>query len=391
MKITNKKMKNKKRIYLDNASTTKTDKSVLREMIPYFEKKYGNPSSIHSFGQEARIAIDDSREKIANFLNCNPEEVVFTGSATEANNIFIQGILDLHKNSHVITSAIEHDSVLETVKNSGADYTVLSVDKDGFIDPEELKREVKEETVLISIMYANNEIGTIEPIEKISKIIEKLNQKKERRIYFHTDAVQAAGYLDCNIKKLKVDGLTMSGHKIYGPKGIGVLYKKNDIKINPIIFGGGQENGIRSGTYNTPSIVGMAKAVDLIKEKRKKKETEDLRDYLIKEVLKIEDSFLNGPEKERLPNNANFSFRGVEGESIVMFLDQRNISLSTGSACSSRTLEPSHVLRAIGLDNLQAHSSVRVSLGRDTTKKDLDYFIQNIKEAVKKLRKISGR
>ncbi len=380
-----------KKIYLDNASTTPVEKEVLKEMIPYFSEKFGNPSSIHGLGQEAKVAIDKSRKKIANFLGCDSEEVIFTGSATEANNIFIRGVLGSFENPHVITSAIEHDAVLKTVKKSGVDYTVLKVDEDGFVNPEDLKKKIKKETVLVSVMYANNEIGTIEPIKRIGEMIEKENEGRDRKILFHTDAAQAAGYLSCNVDELGVDGLTLSGHKIYGPKGVGVLYKGSSVNMRPIIYGGGQEEGLRSGTYNTPLIVGMAKAVELIKEKNKKEKTEELRDYLIREVLKIKDASLNGPKKSRLPNNTNFSFQGAEGESLVMILDQEGISTSTGSACSSKTLEPSHVLKAIGLKDLQAHSSLRVSLGRKTTKKDLDKFLAVLKEAVERLRKISGR
>ncbi len=380
-----------KKIYLDNASTTPVEEEVLEEMTPYFNQKFGNPSSIHKFGQEARVAIDQSREKVAGFLNCDPKEVVFTGSATEANNIFIQGVIEKHDNPHVITSAIEHDAVLETVKNSKAEVTVLSVDENGFIDLKELEEKIKENTVLVTIMYANNEIGTVQPVKEVVNLIKDKNKERDQRIYFHTDAAQAAGYLNCNLEDLAVDGFTMSGHKIYGPKGVGVLFKKRDVNIDPIIFGGGQEDGIRSGTYNTPLIVGMSKAVELIEGKKKRKETENLRDYLIEEVLKIEEASLNGPKEDRLPNNANFSFEGVEGESIVMILDQENIATSTGSACSSNSLEPSHVLRAIGLGDLAAHSSLRVSVGRETTKKDIDKFLEELKKTIKRLREISGR
>jgi cysteine desulfurase len=380
-----------KKIYLDHASTTPVDDKVLKEMLPYFNEKYGNPSSIHSFGQEALVSIDKSRQKVAEFLSADSKEVIFTGSATEANNIFIQGIIEKFENPHVITCAIEHDAVLETIKNSAAENTILKVDKEGLIDIEQLKKEIKENTVLITIMYANNEIGTIEPIAKIGKLVEELNKDRKQRIYFHTDASQAAGYLDCNVENLKVDGLTVSGHKIYGPKGIGVLYKKEDVKLNPIIFGGGQENGLRSGTYNTPLIVGIGKAVELIDKEKKKEETENLRDCLIEKVLKIEGASLNGPKENRLSNNANFSFKGVEGESIILILDQEGIACSTGSACSSKTLKASHVLIAIGLDNLDAHSSLRVSIGRKTTKKEIDKFLKILPETIKRLREISGR
>ena len=380
-----------KKIYLDNAATTSVAKEVLEEMIPYFSDIYGNSSSIHSFGLEAREAIELSRERVARFLSSKAEEIVFTGSATEANNIFILGVLKGNEKPHVITSAVEHDAVLETVKKSSADFTVLPVDKEGFVSLEDLKREIKEETALVSVMYANNEVGTVQPIKEIGEFLKKENKKRERKILFHTDAVQAVGYLPSNVDELGVDGLTMSGHKIYGPKGIGVLYKRKGVKLKPLFFGGGQEGGLRPGTYNTPLIVGMGKAVELLESETRKKETEKLRDHLIKEVLKIEGSSLNGPKKDRLPNNANLSFSGVEGESLVMLLDQKGIATSTGSACSSKSLEPSHVLRAMGLPDLEAHSSLRVSLGRSTTEDDLEYFLVNLKEVIERLREISGR
>lgn len=378
-------------IYLDNAATTPVAKEVLDEMLPYFSEKYGNSSSLHLLGEEASEAIDLSRESVANFLSCQKEEVLFTGSATEANNIFISGVLKGKDKPHVITSAVEHDAVLETVKRSGADFTVLPVDKEGFVRLEDLKREIKEETVLLSIMYANNEVGTVQPIKEIGEFLKKENEKRERKITFHTDAVQAAGYLPVDVGELGVDGLTISGHKIYGPKGIGVLYKRKGLKIEPIFFGGGQEKGSRPGTLNTPLIVGMGKSVEILKSQNYKKETERLRDHLIKEVLKIKGASLNGPRLERLSNNANFSFSGVEGESLVMLLNQKGIATSTGSACSSKTLEASHVLKAMGLPDLEAHSSLRVSLGRSTDKKDIDKFLVELKEVIKRLRDISGR
>ncbi len=380
-----------KKIYLDNASTTPVDGKVMEAMKPFFEKKFGNPSSLHSFGQEARVVIDRSREKVADYLNCSPKEVIFTGSATEANNIFIKGVAEVNDNPHIITTSIEHDAVLETVKNVTDDYTILDVDEKGLVSLDDLKREIKEETRLVSVMYANNEIGTIQPIKEIGNMIEDLNKDRKERIHLHTDAAQGAGYLSCDVEKLKVDGLTLSGHKIYGPKGVGVLYKKRNVNVKPIMFGGGQEDGIRSGTYNTPLIVGMGKAIELLETEKKKEETEKLRDYLIEKVLEIEGSSLNGSRKKRLPNNANFSFKGVEGESIVMILDQKGIATSTGSACSSKSLKASHVLRAIGLRDLEAHSSLRVSIGRKTTREDVDKFLKVLPDVIERLREISGR
>jgi cysteine desulfurase len=291
----------------------------------------------------------------------------------------------------VITSGIEHDAVLETIKKTGVEFTVLPVDREGLVNLDSLKKAIKKETVLVSVMYANNEVGVIQPVEEIGKLIKEENKEREIKIIFHTDAVQGAGYLSLDVDKLGVDGLTVSGHKIYGPKGVAVLYKRSGISLKPIFFGGGQEDGIRSGTYNTPLIVGMAKAVELIKKENRKEETEKLRDYLIEEVLKIEGASLNGSRKIRLSNNANFSFKGAEGESLVMLLDQKGVATSTGSACSSHNLEPSHVLRALGLEDLEAHSSLRVSLGRYTEKKDIDYFLDSLKGVIIRLREISGR
>lgn len=380
-----------KKIYLDNAATTPVAKEVIEEMLPYFDEKYGNSSSIHSFGRETSEAIDISRQRMANFFSCKEEEIYFTGSATEANNIFIQGVLKGKENPHVITSAIEHDAVLETVKKLGVDFTVLPVDREGLVNLDSLKKAIKNETVLVSVMYANNEVGSIQPIEEIGKLIKKENKERERRIIFHTDAVQAAGYLSLDVDRLGVDGLTVSGHKVYGPKGVAVLYKRARTVLKPIFFGGGQEEGVRPGTYNTPLIVGIGKAFELIEKENKKQETEKLRDYLIREVLKIEGSSLNGSRKFRLSNNANFSFKGAEGESLVMLLDQKGVATSTGSACSSNSLEASHVLKALGLEDLEAHSSLRVSLGRDTDKNDIDYFLDSLKEVIIRLREISGR
>ncbi len=380
-----------KKIYLDNAATTPVAREVLEEMLPYFADMYGNSSSIHSFGLEAREVIELSRERVASFLSSKSEEIIFTGSATEANNIFILGALKGDEKAHVITSAVEHDAVLETVKNSGADFTVLPVDREGRVSLEDLKNEIKVETALVSVMYANNEVGTVQLIKEIGEYLKKENKKRTRKILFHTDAVQAVGYLPANVEDLGVDGLTMSGHKIYGPKGVGLLYKRKDLKLAPILFGGGQEGGLRPGTYNTPLIVGMGKAVELLESETRKEKTEKLRDHLIEEVLKIKGASLNGPRTERLSNNANFSFSGVEGESLVMLLDRKGIATSTGSACSSKSLEPSHVLRAMGLPDLEAHSSLRVSLGRSTTEDDLEYFLVNLKEAIERLREISGR
>jgi len=382
-----------KEVYLDYAASTPLDEGVLEKMRPFFTKKYANPSSIHKMGRDASLAIGEAREKVASFLSASPEEVIFTGSATQANNGAILGYLRGIKNPHIITTKIEHEAVLlpsKKIEEEGGEVTFLKVDKKGRIDLEELRESIKENTAMVSIMYASNEVGVIEPIEKVGEIIEEINKKRERKIVFHTDAVQAAGYLNCNVKDLKVDLLTLSGHKIYGPKGVGVLFKKEGLNLSPLFFGGGQEKGISPGTYNTPLIVGMGEAVSLLKNK-KGKETEKLRDYLIEGVLKIEGASLNGPMEKRLPNNANFSFKGVEGESLVLGLDSKGVAVSTGSACSSHSLKPSHVLMAMGLSREEAHSSLRVSIGRMTTKEEIDYFLEVLPGTIKRLREISGK
>jgi len=399
-----------KKVYLDYAATTPVDKKVLDKMLPYLKEKYGNPSSIHQWGQEAAQAIEIGREKVAKFLNCRPLEIVFTGSASESDNLAIRGLikaLSVRKRAgeevHIITTQIEHKAVLETCKDlalNGQDgrrvnITYLPVGQDGFINLDDLKAEIIPETDLISIMYANNEMGAVQPIKKIGQLIAKINKNKEHRIYFHTDAVQAANWLKCNVNDLGVDLLTLSGHKIYGPKGVGVLYIREGTPIYSLITGGDHEWGLRAGTENVAGIVGIGFALEQIKKQgtRNKKQTERLRDRVVKEVLKIPGSKLNGPVKkeDRLPNIANFSFKGVEGEGLVISLDQEGIAVSTGSACTSRELRPSHVLMAMGLSELEAHSSLRISLGKHTTVQEIDYFLKVLPKVIERLRKISGR
>jgi cysteine desulfurase len=390
-----------KKIYLDYAATTPVDEEVLREMMPYFSDKFGNPSSIHTFGQEAMEGVDKARQQVADFLGCSASEIIFTSGATESNNMAIKGIIKASqiKNPHIITSSIEHHCVLNSgkvVQKEGSETTFLKVDKDGLINPEDVKKSIKENTILVSIMYANNEVGTIEPIAEIGKTIKEINIEREKsklpKIYFHTDAVQAANYFDCDVNKLCVDLLSLSGHKIYGPKGVGILYIRRGTKIKSIQQGGEQEYNLRAGTHNVPGIVGMGKAVSLILIHRKKmEEIKKLRDHLIDEVLKnIPNTKLNGSRKFRLPHNANFSFIGVEGESILMLLDQEGIAVSTGSACSSASLEPSHVLSAMGIPPEIAHASVRFTLGKDTTKEEIDFVLKVLVEKIKRLREISG-
>jgi len=381
----------KQKTYLDYAATTPLDSRVLKTMLPYLKDKYGNPSSIHSFGQEAVQAVDKARIQVAKFLNCKPSEIVFTGSASESDNLAIRGLVK--KGDHLITTKIEHKAVLETCKDlesKGIKVTYLSVNKEGLIDIKDLEKSITPKTKLVSIMYANNETGVVQPIKRI------------KNIYFHTDAVQAANWFKLDVNDLGVDLLTLSGHKIYGPKGVGLLYIREGTPIKPIITGGDHEWGLRAGTENVAGIVGIGEAVNQIKTFRTGQtipsltnieHIERLRSKLIKEVLKISGSKLNGPIKKenRLPNIANFSWNGVEGEGLVIALDQEGIAVSTGSACTSRELRPSHVLMAMGLPELEAHSSLRVSLGKYTTNQEIDYFLKALPKVIKRLRKISGR
>jgi cysteine desulfurase len=385
-----------KTIYLDNSATTPVRKEVLNEALPYFSKIYGNPSSFHFTGLVAKQAINKSRKTISKILNCNENEIIFTGSGTESINLAIKGIAfrELLKNKgiakgHFITQKTEHDAVLESfkwIRKLGFDVSYINVDKNGLVNLNELKQTIRKDTLLVSIMYANNEVGTIQPLQQISKICHSQNT------LFHTDACQGAEYLNLNVKKLGVDMLTLNGSKIYAFKGSGLLYLKNGIKIEPLIHGGGHENKMRAGTENTPAIIAMAKALKLA-EKEKKKESNRLKilqNYMIKKIQKeIPKTKLNGHPTKRLPNNINFSFYGIEGESLLLMLNEKGIHVSTGSACSSQSLDPSHVLMAMGLDHGLAHSSTRFSLGKYTTKKDIDYTIKELTKIVTKLRKIS--
>ena len=392
LKFTELKMIKTKKTYLDYAATTPVDPRVLKAMFPYFTKKFGNSVSLHSFGEEAKKALEKTRLTIAKALNArNKDEIIFTSSATESNNLAIKGIAfaNQNKGKHIIISSIEHSCVLnsaEWLEKQGFKITKIKVNKYGVIDPKEIEKAIKKDTILISIIHSNNEIGTIEPIEKIGKICEK------KKIYFHTDAVQSFGKMLLDVKKMKVDLLTASSHKIYGPKGAALLYIKKGTKIEPLIHGGGHEFGLRASTVNIPAIVGFGKAIEIC-EKEMKKESKrqiKLRDKLIKGVLeKISDSHLNGHPKKRLSNNANFWFSYVEGESIIMDLNSYGIASSTGSACSSEKLEPSHVLLACGLQPEQAHGSLRLTIGRWTKEQDIDYLLQVLSKTIKKLRKIS--
>lgn len=399
-----------KKIYLDYAATTPVDAKVLEKMLPYFSQNFGNAMSVHGFGQEALEAVDDARAKAALFFRSNTSEIVFTSGATESNNLVVKGSLrsyysiarKLNEKPHIITTKFEHHCVLDACKfaekDGLAEVTFVSPNKEGLISVKDIKNAIKDNTILISVMYVNNEIGTVQPIIEIGKLLKEINagraEKKLPRISFHTDATQAINYFDCNVNELGVDLLSMSAHKIYGPKGIGLLYVKKGTPIKRVQDGGDQEFKLRAGTHNVPGIVGLGEAINMIKTpatEKKIKEIIELRDYLIKRVLKeIPKSYLNGSAEKRSPNNANFRFDDVEGEGLILSLDLDGIAASTGSACSSGALDPSHVLLSLGLKHEQAHGSLRLTIGKYTTKKELDIVIDKIKEVVKRLRKISG-
>jgi cysteine desulfurase len=386
-----------KQIYLDHAATTYLDPRVKRAMEPFWDKEFGNPSSFHSVGKRAKEAVDTARAKIAKILESRESEIIFTMGGTESDNLALFGVARaLEKTGkHIVTSKIEHPAVwhaCEKLEKDGWKVSYIKVDRQGIIDLKELEAVITAETVLVSVMYANNEIGTIEPIAEIAKIIRKKRMEfGTKHPYFHTDACQAAGALEINVAKLGIDLMTFNGSKIYGPKGIGALYVKTGTPLQPILFGGGQERGLRSGTENVPAIVGFAKALELAHAEKEKENARliKLRDYLIKNLLKIPKTILNGHSELRLPNNVNISFMDIEGEAMVLYLDSYGIYGSTGSACQSATLEPSHVIRAIGLPYEAAHGSLRLTLGHCTTKADLDYLLKVLPEIVEKLRAIS--
>jgi cysteine desulfurase len=379
-------------VYLDNSATTYVDPEVKRAMEPYFSEYYGNPSSLHKMGLKSRNAIEHARETVAKIINSRPNEIIFTGSGTESINLAIKGVFRANRGrgKHIITTKIEHHAVLESCeyleKNEGADVTYLDVDDHGLVDPKQVERAIRKDTILITIIYANNEIGTIEPIAEIGRIA------KRRGVYFHTDACQAGCYLPLDTKKLNADLMTLNGSKIYGPKGTGMLFVRSGVKLHPIIHGGGQEFGLRSGTENVPGIVGFAKALDISQKKRivESKRLTTLRDKLIKGILKnIPKTMLNGHATKRLPNNVNITFLDLEGESLLLYMNQKGIYASTGSACSSESLDPSHVIMALGLPHEAAHGSIRFSLGRQNTQKDVDYVLKQLPDMVKRLRSLS--
>jgi len=375
--------------YFDNAATTRVKKEVLEEMLPYFGEKYGNPSSLYSIGRASKKAIEEARKRVASLINCKPEEIYFTGCGSESDNTIIKGIAyrNYKKGKHIITSKIEHPAVLHTcqaLEKQGYEITYLKVNKDGFINTEELRNSIRNDTILISIMFANNEIGTIQPVEMISKIAKMYN------IVFHTDAVQACGNVPIDVRRLGIDALSLSGHKLYAPKGIGALYVKSNIEFEKIMDGGHQEKNKRAGTENVAGIVGLGKACELanLHLKEHMQHLKGLRDYFILQVRqKIEDAVLNGSVENRLPGNVNFSFSGVDGEALLLNLDAKGICASAGSACTSGSSAPSHVLASIGLSDELARSSLRVTFGEDNTKEDVDYLVENLYEIVQKLRK----
>ncbi len=396
-----------KRVYLDYSATTPVDRKVLKAMMPFFSEKFGNPLTIHKFGSEASDAIKEARDAVTNFLNCQDKEVIFTSGATESNNFAIKGVLrDYYskekKIPHIITSVIEHNSILDTCikleKEKRIEVTYIPVNSEGIVKVEAIQKAIKKNTIFISVMQVNNEIGTIQPIKEVGRIVgaenEKRAKKNNREIIFHTDATQGINYLNIDVNKLGVHLLSFSGHKIYAPKGVGVLYRKIGTPIKSLFDGGGHEGGLRAGTHNVPGIVGLGEAAKLLKGQDvriKNREIKKLRDYLVKRVLKeIPNSYLNGSKIHRSPSNANFRFDDVEGESLILSLDMEGVAAGTGSACSSGALEPSHVLMALGLKHEQAHGSLRLSLGKYTTKKQIDYTINVLIREIIRLRKISG-
>ncbi len=378
------------KVYMDYAATTTVDPRVLKTMKPYFSEKYGNSVSLHKQGREAKEALEESRKTIAAMMNAKPNELIFMGSTTESTNMALKGIAfaNRKKGKHIVVSSIEHHCVLEPARwleKQGFEITRLPVDNFGFIDLTQLENAIRKDTILVSVMHANNEIGTIEDIEKIGKIC------KEKGVYFHSDAAQSFGKIPIDVKKINIDLLSISSHKMYGPKGVGGLYIKKGTKIEPLLHGGGHEFRKRSSTVNVAGIVGFAEATRIQKKEMASdaKNQTILRDKLINELLNIEDAHLTGHLTKRMPNNASFWFAYIEGESLLMQLDMNGVSASTGSACSSDSLEASHVLLAIGLKPQEAHGSLRLSLGKYTTNEDVNYVLEVVPKSVERLRKIS--
>jgi len=376
------------KIYLDNAATTKVDSKVVEAMKPYFDLKYGNASSLHSFGQEAKKALEDSREVIAGALNARAKEIVFTSGGTESNNFAIKGtsFANKEKGNHIIVSKVEHDCVLESCKwleKQGFEVSYIDVDKEGFVKIDELEKAIRDDTILVSVIHGNNEVGTINDLEKIGEVC------KAKKVYFHTDACQSFTKVPIDVKEINIDLITVNSHKIHGPKGVGALFIKKGTRIEAWQHGGGHENRKRSGTENIPGIVGFAKAVE-VADKAEYDKVAELRDKFIARVEKeIPKVTLNGLRQNRLQNNANLMFKGIEGEGLLIKLDDAGIKASTGSACSSKSLEPSHVLLALGIDAADAHGSIRFSFSKYNTSEEVDYTVGKLKEKVAELRSIS--
>jgi len=389
----------KSSVYLDHAATTPLHPQVYEAMLPYLTESFGNPSSFHSIGKTVKDAIDKAREQIAALLNARSDEILFTSGGTESDNLAILGYARKNQDQgkHLITTRIEHHAVLEAMlhleKKEGFEVTYLETDRDGLVFPEQVEAALREDTLLVSIMYANNEIGTIEPIAAIGNMIKKWSDAHKRpALKFHTDACQASGYLDLDVESLHVDMLTLNGSKMYGPKGIGLLYLKRTIKLQPLQFGGSQERAIRPGTEHVSGIIGMAKALELVQKDRENesKRLIPLRDRLIAGIQgSIKKTRLNGHPQQRLPNNVNISLMDIEGEALILYLDAHGIYASTGSACTSASLDPSHVILALGLPYEVAHGSLRFTLGHSTTKEDIEYVIDTLPPLVEKLRSLS--
>lgn len=380
-----------KLIYLDNAATTSVREEVLEAMLPYFKEEYANPASIYTFAQKSKKAVDESRRTIAELIGAKEKEIYFTSGGSEGDNWALKGTAELlkEKGRHIITSKIEHHAILHTceyLERQGFEVTYLDVDENGFVSLKELEKAIRPDTILISIMFANNEIGTIEPIKEIGEIA------KKHDIFFHTDAVQAFGHIAINVDELHIDMLSASAHKFHGPKGIGFFYMRDRVKLGARLHGGAQERSRRAGTHNVPGIVGLGVAARVAYEDLDKKVEQQsaIRDYAIAKILKeVPYARLNGDKVKRLPNNINICFRFIEGESMLIMLDQKGICASSGSACTSGSLDPSHVLLAIGLPHEIAHGSLRMTLSEDTTKEDMDYVIENIKTIIERLRSMS--
>lgn len=378
-------------IYFDHAATTPVRSEVLEAMLPYFSQKFGNPSSIYSLGRESKKAIEEARDTISGIIGAQPREIFFTGSGTEADNWAVKGVAyaNMQKGRHIITTAIEHHAVLHAcqyLENDGFEVTYLPVDQDGLVTAEQVKAAIRQDTILVTIMFANNEIGTIQPISEIGRVT------REKGVCFHTDAVQAMGNLNINVSEMNIDMLSMSAHKFYGPKGVGALYINKGVKITTFIHGGAQERGRRASTENVAAIVGMAKALKIASENMEQhvNKLTGLRDSTIREVMeKIPFVKLNGHREKRLPGNINFSFEFIEGESLLLMLDMKGIAASSGSACTSGSLDPSHVLLAIGLPHELAHGSLRITFGEDNFDEDVDYLLDVLPSIVQRLREMS--